>query len=358
MPWPWPPGDGAAVKRRCAGKEAAVDLGPPGGGADVAVACASALASSSSAPAPADTSGWMLNAIGEFADARIEAAFWDWQARRMAGVDAAASLVVAVLIVVGAIQFGRLGYPPGALLATAAALVALAVAAARRSETYLRHRSGLLASARISVAACTCVAAWLREAGVIPSHWATRAPTAVPRWLAMAKMPRVYALAVPALGFVLPPRVGAATSVACLAVMLTALESTVLGREAYFGRQANVDVAGALSAATRRALRPAAAVATAVAPHRATALLMIHMQATLGLLAPAQMSGAWIRVERARFRRARGPPRRSPRGGPLALTAGVDHALLALALHAAVWLGLWWALEEADAWMSRRGWGV
>jgi len=285
----------------------------------------------------------------EFADAGVEATFWHWQSRRMHALDAAAAGVVAVVILVGALQFCKRGYPPGAPLATAAGLLVLAVAAARRGEAYLKHRTALLAAARVAVAACTCVAAWLRPRGTVPMHWGEYESSMIPMWARLAKMPRVYALAVPALGFVLPPRANAVTSAACLAVVLTALESTVLVREAYFGRQANVAIAGALSRAAWRALRPAATAPASVAPHRATALVMVHIQ-TVALLAAAQAGAAWTRVERARFRAAHGLPRHS---GALARTAFVDHALLALALHAGVWLGLWWVLEEVDAWLAR-----
>lgn len=61
------------------------------------------------------------------------------------------------------------------------------------------------------------------------------------------KVPRVYAIALPGVGFLLPPRSHALSTLACVVLILGSVKTAAADREAFLGREMHEIVAGVLS---------------------------------------------------------------------------------------------------------------
>ena len=64
------------------------------------------------------------------------------------------------------------------------------------------------------------------------------------------KVPRVYAIALPGVGFLLPPRSHALSTLACVVLILGSVKTAAADREAFLGREMHEIVAGVLSSLT------------------------------------------------------------------------------------------------------------
>jgi len=64
------------------------------------------------------------------------------------------------------------------------------------------------------------------------------------------KVPRVYAIALPGVGFLLPPRSHALSTLACIVLIIGSVKTAAADREAFLGREMHEIVAGVLSSLT------------------------------------------------------------------------------------------------------------
>lgn len=209
-------------------------------------------------------------------------------------------------------------------------------------------------TARVLVAAGTTLQEWLRRLSILPpATVVARAHTggAVPL-LAVSLMPRTHALALPALGFVLPARANALASVLSMAIVMTAHRSTVTVREAYFGRETHVAIAQVFSAATRAVFHPTGPPPRALSDARCTLFVTWVVHIIAGLVVPCLVTRWWLCGARARFRKLAGPPLPLPDPciqSVLHDTATLDNATLCVAVVAGSSLAVWSVLEWVDA---------
>ena len=75
-------------------------------------------------------------------------------------------------------------------------------------------------------------------------------PTKTHRITFFFKVPRVYAIALPGVGFLLPPRSHALSTLACVVLILGSVKTAAADREAFLGREMHEIVAGVLSGLT------------------------------------------------------------------------------------------------------------
>ena len=236
-----------------------------------------------------------------------------------------------------------------------AAVCSFAVAAvAARGWPSSRVRVAVIAVTRVSTAAGTCASAWLRAdtPDGVPEHWRPAPGAKSPPFWALLKTPRTHALALPALGFMLPPWEHLVASCFALAVIASAHRSTVIGREAYFGRQPHAIIGAGFSAATRALFNPFGP-ATAISDARVTLFVCWAVHVAGGCIAPFIVSRAWLCGARARFRATAGPPKPALRGDLTGLyhTATWDNATLGVASVFGASLAVWSALEWVDKWL-------
>lgn len=254
------------------------------------------------------------------------------------------------------LQMTRKGAQPEPFLAAAAVSFTVAAVAARGWPSS-RVRIAALAATRVSTAVGTCASAWFRVPSLdqIPVQWRSAPGANTPPLWAVLKTPRTHALALPALGFMLPPREHILASIVSLAVIVSAHRSTVIAREAYFGRATHAAAGRAFSAATRALFNPFSPPPPPISDARVTLFVCWAVHIAAGLIAPFIVSRAWLRGARARFRAQAGPPKPAPPGelAPLlAHTATLDNATLGIAALVGASAGLWCALEWVDQWLG------
>ena len=266
--------------------------------------------------------------------------------------DAATATLSGFMFLLAIVQMSPKGADPLPFVAAALANFACAGAAAR-SWRSSRARVAVLAAIRVCTAAGTTASAWLRSQTDVPEHWKPAPGAKNPPWWALLKTPRTHALALPALGFMLPPREHVMASLFALAVIASAHRSTVVGREAYFGRRPHAILGAAFSTAARALFNPLGP-STSISDARVTLFVCWAVYVAGGCIAPFVVSRAWLRGARARFRAVSGPPKPALRGDLAGLyhTATWDNATLGVASVVGASLAVWSALEWVDGWLG------
>lgn len=301
---------------------------------------------------PATRFDWACDTLGgNFRSPAVEAAFWQWFLPAAAKLDAATALINGGLLLLASILAAfTSAYPGPTIMVPGLASVALAGAIAGRGWPSARFRVSALVATRVATAVATTWQAWLRAIALLPPvvpPMRRQSSGRVLPVLALVLMPRTWALALPAVGFVLPPRANVVASALSMATVMTAFKSSVIAREAYFGRDTHVQIAGALSAATRALFDPLAPAPAPVSTRHVTLYVTWLAHAVEGLVVPFVVTRAWLQGARARFRKVAGPAHVVAHHRDEA--AGWDSVVLGVAATALTTLVMWRGLEMLDA---------
>ena len=283
-----------------------------------------------------------LAATRRGAAAHDEAAFWDH-------THAAAARtydVLAMAVLAFGHAFAGVLYEPRAVVIVASTLwTSLALFWFARPKTAARVRTVVLPLAMLTVPALGTANILYRHALDLPLVAFSEA--SAPGWRAFLKTPRASGLAVILAGFILPPRVHAAATVALIAAALASARVSADARAAFVGHGLHARAAAGLSGVRAwLGLPPAPAPGGDTDAATATLAVTLFLKLGLGVGGGCARHALVAASLRRGFRaRARGPPR-SEAAAALDATAHVDTLVLAVAVVAGVAVVLWWGLEH------------
>lgn len=291
-------------------------------------------------PSPLAGRPWHTAPSGAFADARVEAAFW--QAVSPSLVRTTDVLVMCVAAAGSAVSIVL--YPPRAVSAVGLTIWASLIAVwMLRPAAAARHRARVLPLVRVG-----CVV--LAQANVA-YHAALGAPVRAPpgrppSWRRFIKAPQVFTLFVGGLGLVLPPAPHAAATAACAAFLVACRHASADARAALVGADLNERAAAHLARWTaglglgaRRPLPPGAA----------TLAVTLFLQLVVGACGGCAAHAVVVASMRRKFRdRVRGPPA-TRKDAALRWMEPVDAAVVAGAGMVVAGVAGWWAVVEGVA---------